>query len=90
MASIIAVAAITHPIVVNEREVAVTLAFGFTTILLTYPTRKGFIWQKARYFAAVGLFLLSRCFHSTPTGRHAVRYRLGKSGALFILLWYSS
>lgn len=63
MTSIIAVAAITHPIVVNEREVAVTLAFGFTTLLLTYPSRKGFIWQKAWYFAAVSLFLLSRSYH---------------------------
>jgi cation:H+ antiporter len=43
---IVAVAAIIHPIVVNEREVAVTLAFGFVALLLTYPTQHGFIGRK--------------------------------------------
>jgi cation:H+ antiporter len=43
---IVAVAAIIHPIVVNEREVAVTLAFGFVALLLTYPTRKDFIGRR--------------------------------------------
>lgn len=43
---ITAVASIIHPIVVNEREVAVTLAFGFVALLFTYPTRKGFIGRR--------------------------------------------
>ncbi|MDD5209549.1 MAG: calcium/sodium antiporter [Elusimicrobiales bacterium] len=40
---IIAVAAIIHPIVAPWREVAVTLAFGLGALLLTYPSRGGFI-----------------------------------------------
>lgn len=40
---IIAVAAIIHPIVVSEREVAVALAFGLIALIFTYPPRRGFI-----------------------------------------------
>lgn len=43
---IIAVAAIIHPIEVNEREVTVTLAFGLLALAFTYPTRQGFIGRK--------------------------------------------
>lgn len=43
---IVAVAAIIHPIVVNEHEVAVTLAFGLLALAFTYPSRRGFIGRK--------------------------------------------
>jgi cation:H+ antiporter len=53
---IVAIASIIHPIVANEREVAVTLAFGFVALLLTYPTRKDFIGRRR------GILLLSLYF----------------------------
>ncbi|MGZ5043521.1 MAG: sodium:calcium antiporter [Methylobacter sp.] len=40
---IIAVASIIHPIIADEREVAVTLAFGLVALIFTYPTHQGFI-----------------------------------------------
>jgi cation:H+ antiporter len=43
---IIAVASIIHPIIVNEREVGVTLAFGLIALVFTYPARSGFIGRK--------------------------------------------
>lgn len=43
---IVAVAAIIHPIVVNEHEIAVTLAFGLLALAFTYPSRRGFIGRK--------------------------------------------
>lgn len=43
---IIAVAASIHPIAVSWREVAVTLVFGIMAVMLTYPTRGGFIERR--------------------------------------------
>jgi cation:H+ antiporter len=43
---IVAVAAIIHPITVAWREVAITLLFGLVALLVTYPTRKGFIERR--------------------------------------------
>jgi len=43
---VIAVAAIIHPIIVAWREVAITLVFGFVSLVFTYPSRKGFIERR--------------------------------------------
>lgn len=43
---IIAVAAVIHPITVNEREVILTLMFGLMALLFSYPNRKGFIGRR--------------------------------------------
>jgi cation:H+ antiporter len=43
---IVAVAAIICPITVAWREVAITLLFGLVALLVTYPTRKGFIERR--------------------------------------------
>lgn len=43
---IVAIAAIIHPIIVAWREVAITLVFGFVALILTYPSRKGFIERR--------------------------------------------
>lgn len=43
---IIAVASIIRPIIFNEREVLVTLAFGLAALIFTYPTRRGFIGRR--------------------------------------------
>lgn len=59
---VVAVAAMIHPITVAEREVAITLMFGLLALMLTYPTRKGFIQRRrgalllvlyAVYFATI-------------------------------------
>lgn len=46
---IVAVAAIIHPISVDWRETVETLAFGFTALILTLPSRSGYIgrWRGA-------------------------------------------
>ena len=43
---VVAVAAIIHPITVVLREVAITLVFGLAALVLTYPTRTGFIERR--------------------------------------------
>ena len=43
---IVAVAAIICPITVAWRQVAITLLFGLVALLVTYPTRKGFIERR--------------------------------------------
>lgn len=43
---IVAVAAIIHPITVPLREVIMALLFGLMALMLTYPTRAGFIDRK--------------------------------------------
>jgi len=43
---IIAVAAIIHPIAVDWREVAATLAFGLVALVFVYPTRQGLIERR--------------------------------------------
>lgn len=43
---IVAVAAIIHPIIVEWREVAITLVFGLVALVFTYPARKGFIERR--------------------------------------------
>jgi cation:H+ antiporter len=59
---IVAVAAIIHPIAVNEREVTVALAFGLAALIFAYPPRGGFIGRRrgilllflyAAYIAAI-------------------------------------
>ena len=63
---IVAVAAIIHPIIVELREVAVTLVFGLVALVFTYPTRKGFIERRrgvlllALYFAYLAIVLQSQ------------------------------
>ncbi|OGT20183.1 MAG: sodium:calcium antiporter [Gammaproteobacteria bacterium RBG_16_57_12] len=43
---IVAVAAVIHPITVSWREVAVALVFGLVAVVLTFPTRQGFIGRR--------------------------------------------
>lgn len=43
---IVAIAAIIHPITVAWRETAITLLFGLVALVLTYPTRTGFIERR--------------------------------------------
>lgn len=50
---IVAIAAIIHPITVAWRDMAVTLAFGLVVLVITYPTRTGFIERRR------GLLLLA-------------------------------
>lgn len=59
---IIGIASVIHPIVVSQREVAATLAFGLIALAFAYPTRQGFIGRRrgimllllyAAYLAAI-------------------------------------
>ena len=43
---IVAVAAVIYPISVSWREVAVTLGFGIVAVVVTLPTRRGFIERR--------------------------------------------
>jgi cation:H+ antiporter len=66
---VIGVASIMHPIAVDQREVAVTLAFGLITLVLTYPHATGLHWQKAGDNAVATLCRLPHYYHPAPSGQ---------------------
>lgn len=58
-----------HPIVVDQREVAVILAFGLITLVLTYPLATGLHWQKAGDNTVATLCHLPHYYHPAPSGQ---------------------
>jgi cation:H+ antiporter len=54
---IIAIAAMIHPITADWREVAITLVLGLVALMLTYPTRKGFI-GRSRGILLLALYIV--------------------------------
>jgi len=80
---IIGVASVIHPIVVDQREVTVALAFGLIALAFTYPTRRGLIGKRrgvvllllyATYLAAI--IQLQAANNSFPTDRQKQHFNL--------------
>jgi Ca2+/Na+ antiporter len=66
---VIGVASIMHPIAVDQREVAVTLAFGLIALVFTYPLATGLHWQKAGDNTVATLCRLPHYYHPVPSGQ---------------------
>lgn len=81
---VIGVASIMHPIAVDQREVAVTLAFGLIALVFTYPTRQGFIGKRR----GIILLLLYVAYLTTIIQLQAANNSLTKDGKNSILFCF--